>query len=301
MDNRQQARLDSFDRIDALSNNDKYKATLTGIEGYPQELEKLQAAIATINSGGIVQTGADSPDEETVLAVKTLMGKTVHKYCLRGMVRASQVKNTSLTHALDEPETYITSASKADAVLRAKALRNTMNDNLAILTNIKPEDILTMDKAIDSYDNMKEDPIANLKERKATGTDVIPKAERNGKEAVDNMYALVKSYLEDEDPELVNLFALDMEVINTAIRHTTVEITALAEEDNEPIEGADILDVKTEKHFATDDEGLAELGKHLNGDDTFVISAPGRQTVTVGFKIISRKDNAFVVKLKKMV
>lgn len=92
-----------------------------------------------------------------------------------------------------------------------------------------------------------------------------------------------------------------MEQTNTAVRHTTVSITVVQDEDNEPIEGATILDEKTGKQYTTDDEGLAELGKHLNGDDTFRISAPGRQTVTLGVKIISRKENEFLVKLKREI
>lgn len=133
------------------------------------------------------------------------MADTVIKFALWGMVKANQVNNTSLANALDEPLTYIKDASKTEAILRAKTLVDAMQENLAILTNIKAEDISNMQKTIDNYSKIKEDPLSGRKERKAMGTDVITKAEKQGKAATDNMFALVRSYLTDENPELVNL------------------------------------------------------------------------------------------------
>jgi hypothetical protein len=175
-----------------------------------------------------------------------------------------------------------------------------MNDNLTVLTNIQPEDIMAIDTAINAYTGIMNKPVIGIQQRKSQGTDVLPALFKQADKLLDHMFRLVKSYFFRTKPAMVNEMALAMQIINTGIRHTLVNITILAAEDNAALEDATALDNSNGKTYESDHTGLVHIDRHESGHNTFTLSAPGRQVVTVGMDIKRATDNALTVKLVKI-
>jgi hypothetical protein len=99
---------------------------------------------------------------------------------------------------------------------------------------------------------------------------------------------------------MVNEMALAMQIINTGLRHTLVNITMLAAEDNTALGGVVALDNNNGKSYISDAAGLVHIDMHRSGHDTFTLSAAGRQEVTIGMDIRRAADNRLTVKLVRM-
>lgn len=297
MTNTQRAKLDSYNRI--VGFNDKYAADLTTVEDYTDIEAVFNETVNSIIEAAGIQTQKPGTSDEAVTEAKTTMAETVVNFALRGSVKARLAGNTTLANQLDEPVSYIFRAPKTTAVQRATQLRNYMNDNLATLTNITAADITTMDKAIGAYNNMKDEPIKTRQSKKAGGTTLLPPLFEAADESADNMFSLVRSYF-SSNMGMIEEMRLAMEVISTGIRHTSVQITAIANENDEVIPNATVTEKGSTNTYDTDEEGVIHIGSHRNGKFTFTISSPGRQSVVLTAIIVRGTDNEFIVKLRQM-
>ena len=99
---------------------------------------------------------------------------------------------------------------------------------------------------------------------------------------------------------MVNEMALAMHIIHTGIRHTLVNITVLAAEDDAALADAVAQDNSNGKTYASDYTGLVHIERHTSGHDTFTLSAAGRHDVTIGMDINRGTDNRLTVKLVKV-
>ena len=147
---------------------------------------------------------------------------------------------------------------------RALVLRNLMNENLAVLTNILPADITAIDDAIAAYTAIMNKPLINIRRKKSQGTDVLPPLFKSADKLLDNMFRLVKSYFFITNPAMVNEMALAMHIIHTGIRHTLVNITVLAAEDDAALADAVALDNSNGKTYASDYTGLVHIERHTS-------------------------------------
>jgi hypothetical protein len=172
-----------------------------------------------------------------------------------------------------------------------------MEANLGVLTNIKPEDIKTINESIKAYDETKNDAVENIKVRKATATDVIPDLFEDNSDAIDDMFDLAVSYFTKTNIEIVDEFALAKQVVNTAIRHTGISFEILDADNDKPFVGANITDVSTKKVYVTDDEGEVHIAKHRSGHFHFMIEAKGKPTKDYVAIIKRSVDNSFTIKI----
>jgi len=294
MTNSQRAKLDSYNRISDF--NTKYATQIATIPEYALEQTAFHNAVESILQAVNAQTQQSGVANDAVTAAKQNMASLAVKYAMRGAVKAKQLGNLVLTNQLDEPLTYITIAPKNIAVQRAKELRDYLNNNLGILTNITAADIDEIDDAIDSYNELKDDPTQSVQTKKAAGTDILPPFIKKADDAEDNMFMLIKSYFAD-NVIMVNEMGLAIKIIHTGVHHTEVEITVVADETGNPVAGATVTDNTSGKQFITDAQGIAHLGSHRAGRFDFTVNAPGRNSFVLGATVARGTQNAFTVRL----
>jgi hypothetical protein len=264
MNNNQRAKLDTCNRVNSF--NVTHATTLETIVEYALEKEAFDGALTIINAATQVQSSTQGTSTDAVAIAKELMGKTVIKYALRAHVKAKQMGNTILANHLDHPLTYVTQATKTLAVQRAKEIKDQLNNNLTILTNLSPEAITEIDSTINAYDALKDTPIIQIQQRVATGTNPLPKAYNAAFKAIDNMYDLISSYFMETNRPLVDEFTLAKQIITTGVRRTGVSGTVL--KDGQPLQDTTITVVGTNKAVQTDREGYYTISGIKTGDYT---------------------------------
>jgi hypothetical protein len=162
-------------------------------------LDNEMAAIAQviINQGlNILPIAGDKMVDKDTLAF------IVNKYALRAAVKAHQLGKFALEAALSKPLTYISRAEDLEAITRAKAQIKLMNDNIGILTNILPANIIEMNTELTDFTDIVNSPKQAIQVKKATGTDQIGPLLDEIDIPSHNIGKLVHSY----NPELADEF-----------------------------------------------------------------------------------------------
>ncbi len=295
MTNEQRSKLDSYDRVAVF--NTSHVTGLAGILDYAGEKGKFDGAVAAIIAAANAQQEDTAGNSSNSSFRKTAMTKAVIKFAKRGTVKAKIAGNLVLSAQLDQPASYIFSAPKTIAIQRATDMRTAMNDNLALLTNITAADIAQIDAAIASFNSVKDNAVVAQQTKKATGTDAMPASIILADAAVENMYDLVFSYFEDSNPAMVDEMALAKQILNTGIRHTSLNITVLDFITNLPIEGANVKDMSKNTDFVTDHDGIAHIPKHKAGHFHFTASAANKTPVEIAIDIKQGMKNEVMVKL----
>ena len=149
MKNYQRAKKDSYDRIGAF--NEKNTVALALIPEYAFEQKAFNAANLEITKAGEKQAIDTYGLRNDSDSAKNVMADVCVKYGLRGSVFARRANNQALTNQLIFPRTYIVSANKQLAMERAVDIRNALNDNLTICTNITAANITEIDAAITAF------------------------------------------------------------------------------------------------------------------------------------------------------
>jgi hypothetical protein len=298
MKNLERAKLDSYDRIRQF--NTKHATDLATITDYAGEQTKFNNFLASLLTAANIQQDDTSGNTPTSNSTKTNMAKTVIKFAKRGAVKARLAGNMVLAAELDESITYILKAPKTIAVQRATEMRNTMNSNLSTLTTITAANITQIDTTIAAYDGVKDNPTIARQVKKANGTNVLAPNYGLIDATVENMYDLAYSYFEDTKPAMIDEFALAKQILNTGIRHTSVDFTVTDEFGN-IISKSTAKDMKNGKVYGADDEGNISVPKHKAGHFHFTISAPGYADIDLGLDVKQGMSNEFSVKMKKSV
>jgi hypothetical protein len=299
MNNLERAKLDSYDRIGLF--NLKHAADLATIPDYAGEKSKFDTIVASIIGAGLVQEDDTSGNTKTSGFTKKAMVLMVIKFAKRGVVKARNANNLVLAEELDQPITYIMRATKTESVQRAKDMRNAMNNNLTVLTNITAANITQIDNAITAYDSVKDNPTVARQIKKAQGTMALPPNYALTDTAVENMYNLVYSYFDDVKPAMVDELSLARQILNTGIRHTAVIVTVV-DEAGKIIPPATVKDISNEKVYTTEDKSnMVHVAKHKAGHFHFIVSAPGYVEVDLEVDVKQGMSNEFTVKLLKSI
>lgn len=217
MDNLQRAKLDTCNRVREF--NTKYAGILSSITEYAYETAIFDVALVSINKAAQVQSETPATASNVVQSAKENMANITIKYALRGMVKAKQIGELVLVNHLDHSIRYISKATKTLSIYRATNIKQHLKDNLSILSNLTSENIIEIENAIADYDKIKDKPIINRQEKKATGTQPLPMNFVTAFKAIDNMFDLVQSHFGDSNPTLVNELALAKQIIKTGIHH----------------------------------------------------------------------------------
>ena len=293
MTNLQRDKKDSCNRVDAF--NTTNATLLSPIAEYAAQQTIFANALLGINTAVQLQQTAAKVKASQVEVLKLGMGKTVIKYAERAAVLADENGDTDLAKSLTKPITYISKATKTNAVARATDIRDLLNNNLKTLTNITAANITEIDDAIAAYVAKKDKPTINKQARKAAGTNPLPSLFKTAFKAIDAMYKLVDSYFSDTNQPLVDELALAKKIIRTGIHHTGVQ--GVVRKNGVIVPAAFINIIATTKFATTDLNGAYSIikvraktyiiqAKNDAGDtDSKTVTLKRGQIITVDFDL----------------
>ena len=166
-----------------------------------------------------------------------------------------------------------------------------MNDNILILTNILPANIITMKGKVTSFTALKDTPVMAIETKKAQGTDQIDTFLYPGKVNMENMIKLVGSYFPASS--LLNELELQAHIRSTGERHNYIAVTAVDELGNPIPSGVltSLVNLKTAPFAA----GLATIEGIRNGLRSFKIVAPDFITHEFTTRIIRSITNRITI------
>ncbi|MBI3232513.1 MAG: hypothetical protein HYZ42_00470 [Bacteroidetes bacterium] len=257
----QSSKLNTCNRvIDCLT---KYATPLASITEFAQVQTKFLTAVDAINNALLVQSQTTHAATDAVAIAKEAMAEIVIKYAKRGRVMAKELNNVTLFNHLDHGISYITSTSKTSGVKRAMAIRDALNNNLATLTNVTASDINEISNAIAAYDAIKENPMSNIQDRAASGTNPLPEAFEIAFDCIESMNDLVDSYYSDTNKPMVDAFKSGSMIINTGTHHNGV--SGYITKDGKPAVNATVTIEGTDKIVTTDMDGFYDIIKVKSG------------------------------------
>lgn len=288
--------LDSLHRLQVVYEDNQ--VAMDAVDGNTAEKLILDQAVALIEQAVMVQENPSGGESAQSFIAKKEMTKIVVKFCLKGAARARRAGNHVLAEKLHITATEIMRAPKAIAVQIANAAKKNMNDNLLVLTNITPANILAIGLKITIYDDIKDDPTIAVETKKADGTDVIPVQLKTANEAKQNIIDYTKSDYAETNTRLVEKVVLASQIITTGIEHTEIDFVALKDEDGVAIEQFSVLDNSTGKTYVPDNFLRLHIPTHKGGHFHFTISAAGRIPLDFGTDIHVSQHYNFTVRLK---
>lgn len=128
---------------------------------------------------------------------KKKMAECIIKYAGRACLQADQLHMEEIMLALKKTVSYISRASGAVALARARDLLKLMEDNSTELTIITAADITLMTAVIKNYDDLVNIPKGEIKKKKAEGTSRIVAAQKEIDKDKADLGKLVHSFLPD--------------------------------------------------------------------------------------------------------
>jgi len=276
MNNQQRAKLDTCNRVKEF--NSRYATQLATITEYAIEQTAFNNAHTAILNAVQIQAMPSGSSTDTVQQAKETMTATTLKYAIRAMVKARQLKNKLLADSLDYSSTYIAKAPKILAVQRAKNIRDILNSNLALLTNVTAANITEITNSINNYDTIKDKPTIELQRKAATGTSPLPVAFATAFDAIENMHYLVNSYFAGINQSIVDEMTLAKQIVSTGIRYTGVKGSVTLNGSN--VANATITIPAVEKLALTDANGYFSISSLKAGTYEIVAKLPSGQELS---------------------
>jgi len=285
MKNSQRARHDSIKRVINCVTNPTNAAKVALIPDYPAEEAKLIAKEQQITNAGAKQAADTSGAIADNKSAKYEMAKNVIKFARRGAVKARNAGNHTLAEQLAHHVNYIFKASKGLAIQHALDIRNALNNNLGIITNVTPADITTIDATITAFQDVETDPVSLIEQKKAGGTDLIPGFLNDADLIIENIYDLIYSYYFDTDPAFVDEVKLAMQIINTGVHHTgliiiCVDAAPAQDAESNILQGVQMKIVELDYIATSDIQGLCGIAKVKPGTYHIEFSKDGYATQT---------------------
>ena len=297
MNKTQIAKKESYDRV--VNVITKNAIVVTTVDGLTTEMSDLSGSIVKIDTAATKQSGV-SVGVAASESTKLKMGGTIFKYALRSKVKAKKLGMLTLAHQLDEPESYYTTGTKVDMVLKAKSSRNLINDNKEVLL-ITAGNITEIDSSISDFVDVKDEPVEAQIESKAGGTDLLKPLFLSADESVSNIIDLVESYVGATQPGLVNELKLTAELQIAGARHTSGEFEVVNDDGGMPLMKSLVEDASNLKKYKPGSDHKTVIPTHHPGEFMFNISCPGFVTVPFGAMLNRGVVNSFTIRLKAVV
>ena len=263
-----------------------YAFISTDIPDLADEVSDLEDATAEIAGEKGIQETTTSGVTTVTKAKKLWMARTVIAKAHKGLAKARRAQRWDLYAKIDYEKTYILSAEKLDAVIRAKNIEKVLVDNPLIFTNIKLADKTAMTDAIKAYDDDKLAPRGAIQTRKAQSTEAYELSFKKAQTAADSIYDLIFGEYELTNPNLVAELKLVCGIEEEGVRHNTIHATCL---DGNPPQGAitaflehvTLLIVELNKKAVSDINGLITLAQFTQGTYHVEFSKAGYVTRTM--------------------
>jgi hypothetical protein len=211
---------------------DRYDGELTGIDLYPALRAAFDAEMIKIDKARQKQFKQIKPITISKNRLRAVMADTMVKFLLRASVSAYNNNNIALAKAFSKGKTHFTRGKNSLAPVKARTLKDLMSKNLGVITSITPDDIIEMETVILEFEEILIKPKMAIKDRKASGTMVIPKTLNRLDDIKHQIGNLIHSYL----PHLALAWDNTIKVgRSTAIRHISLVIKVVDSKVNVPL------------------------------------------------------------------
>jgi len=295
MDKDQKSEMAATDRVKTIV--EKYIDDFETLDEFADVYKEFNDTSSALDEALGLQEKETAGVLPLVLSKRELMAETIHNYTLRASVLVSSPKYIDLYTAINKSVGYYQFGSKITGVERAKETRKALSENLAIFKNITPLIIEEIDSVIIDYDKNKDDASDHVKTKKALATDAIPKLLARNILAKENIYKLAVSYFNKSKPKLVSELSLAKQVVNTAVRYTSILFNFIDEKTNTPLLNVTVKDESNGKTYHSNEDGDIRIDSHRSGQFHFTISADGKASKDY-LAIIKRGiANEFEIKL----
>jgi len=274
-----------------------HEAELDSIEEMAVEKVALDKTLDKIDVAAAIQSDDIAGESLEKQELKEAMSQIVLIYELRGRVKAQRANKHSLAQELSHSATYFMQADAELALARATAIKDKIKNNLTILTNITPDNVVEMETAIEKFRSVITAPQETKKEHKVTGTNEIETLSYQLDQIIMNIGDLIHSYF--PETELSLLFDAQSKLGSATSRHNHVVFNIETADTHQPIATATATKVKTNRTLAADPDGIIEFERVLAGKQEFTIKAEGYKSRTIYVIVTRSTTTELVVQLEK--
>ena len=229
-------RLDSLHRIQNLC--DIYAVMLALILEFPPLRALLDAIVLKIEVARAInlQNITNFTTNKEITCVTMI--ETVYKYMLRGAIKAAELGLPLLEKSLSVPKTYLSHNDDSTIAVKCTEIKDILKTNIAILVNILPADITTMEAAIKAYTLALDAPKEAIDKRKNFGTTSVNKLLNQADPTKINIGKVFHSYF---DPDVAAAFDLAAKIGKPSGRRKMSIAIRFVDADT----GIPVLNVKT--------------------------------------------------------
>jgi len=290
---------DAINRI--VDENDTNTDIIKTLPDFMNEKNLLLTIQGRINSTQVLKTLPKDADGNTILTSKSYLGTVLSECLYRGSVSAYQSKQPELADTLDKSYSAIIHGSKDQIIFRAETLKELLNANLTVLTNVTPADITKIDGAITGMIDVKDLPHTIIIERKALITDPLKVCYKDGMDCLHRIIKLVKGNPTLFTTEQTEKYVLKAKVEKPVAIPTPLVMTVRNSVTNEVIENVKAVRTSSKAAkkptFVSDDNGLISFKTHQAGKFSYQFSLSGFKNQTVKFIVQRHKSNTVEVLL----
>ncbi len=192
---------------------------------------------------------------------------------------------------VETPTSYILSATKGEASIKASLILDALESNLGVLlkNKLKKEDIDDLRALLTTYDNLKDLPLQARDKKKVKGTNVLAALNKKAREIIKDLKISVRGYLA-ENTLLRDSFLAAATAPKAAKKSNVAKISLLDENGNPFAENVRAYDIKSKAKktpsFKANSNGVILINGHKVGKFPFKLVIKGKADViiTIEFK-----------------
>ena len=276
-------------------------AAKTDIKVFQEESDGLDANIIRAQIANKLLGKSAEVSAKDVAGYKQDMSDSVMDLVANALVKSKQLGNTEMINLFTIYADCIIRLDKIAAVQKAEGIMGAIALKSALLVNIDALEIAAGNATITKYDTMKDVPELNIKNKKSFGNAVLKEALQAGRKNIANMKLLIKRKYKKTNPDYMNGFNTAVAVVILGVRLTPTNIIPEDELTGKAIENM-VLERVTKKGvvklYPANAENIVAFKTHKAGETDYIAKAKGYADTPVKIKVIKKKTNDIIIRLK---
>ena len=250
----------------------------TDIENFPLASTTLDGIL--INADLALKLIGSTPDvtPADVKGYKSNMSTQVFALDKLAKSVCVQTNNTEMLNSLTFHADYIIKGDTVESVVRAKEIVAFITLNKSLFSNILPNDYLVTNKAIATYDTMKDVPAMTKKNKQSFGLALYVKALKEGRACLKNMQIMIEGRYILSNLDLVKGFRTVIRIFIPGVRHNPVNVALIDPTTGLAVQIGEIQRPAKKgkpKSFNVTKKGVVPFKTHKLGDTEYTAIIPG--------------------------
>ena len=272
------------------------------IDNFQIESDTLDSKI--INADTALKLISQTPDVTPADVKRYKTNMSIQVFALVKLARSVcvQTDNSELLNSLTFYSDHISRADKIISVVRARGIVAFIAFKKDLFTNIKSDDYLVANKAISTYDTMKDVPAMTKKNKQSFGTALYKKALKEGRACIKNMQQMIEAKYTLSNFALVQAFRNLVRIYIPGVRHNPVNITLVDAVTGLPVKLGTIQKNTTKgkiKTYKAKTKGVVSFNSLKLGTTTYIAIVPGYVDTPFNVTPIKGKKLNIIIKLTK--